>query len=266
MKLSATLAARGVVQTDELPARTRTALAPPSSATWTAGAAQPDGAPCRAGGDRAGGERLHRHAARRPRAAEPGPAGEPEGAGPVHGQFDSLQAYLEHVSLVMDLDRGAGDDAVQIMTLHAAKGLEFPLVFLPGWEEGVFPSQRSMDEKGEKGLEEERRLAYVGVTRAREQARHRLRRQPPGLRPLDLPAALPLRGRAAPGQRRGAVGDGLLRRRPGHAGGQEPLRRRAQPSPVQLHLARLEAGAGTQRASRPSDRAVEIESRAARAA
>ncbi|HEY3695491.1 ATP-dependent helicase [Phenylobacterium sp.] len=85
--------------------------------------------------------------------------------------FDSLGAYLEHVSLVMDIDRAAGEDAVQIMTLHAAKGLEFPLVFLPGWEEGVFPSQRSMDEKGEKGLEEERRLAYVGITRAREEAR-----------------------------------------------------------------------------------------------
>ncbi|HEY9218097.1 MAG TPA: UvrD-helicase domain-containing protein [Phenylobacterium sp.] len=87
------------------------------------------------------------------------------------GAFDTLQAYLEHVSLVMDLDRGAGGDAVQIMTLHSAKGLEFPLVFLPGWEEGVFPSQRSMDESGEKGLEEERRLAYVGLTRAREEAR-----------------------------------------------------------------------------------------------
>ncbi|WP_374576037.1 UvrD-helicase domain-containing protein [Phenylobacterium sp.] len=87
------------------------------------------------------------------------------------GAFDSLQAYLEHVSLVMDLDRGPSADAVQIMTLHSAKGLEFPLVFLPGWEEGVFPSQRSMDEKGEKGLEEERRLAYVGITRAREEAR-----------------------------------------------------------------------------------------------
>jgi DNA helicase-2/ATP-dependent DNA helicase PcrA len=85
-------------------------------------------------------------------------------------QFESLGAYLEHVSLVMDLDRGAESDSVQIMTLHSAKGLEFPLVFLPGWEEGVFPSQRSIDEKGDKGLEEERRLAYVGITRAREQA------------------------------------------------------------------------------------------------
>ncbi|WP_374344855.1 DUF3553 domain-containing protein [Phenylobacterium sp.] len=85
--------------------------------------------------------------------------------------FENLQAYLEHVSLVMDLDRGPQADAVQIMTLHSAKGLEFPLVFLPGWEEGVFPSQRSIDEKGEKGLEEERRLAYVGITRAREEAR-----------------------------------------------------------------------------------------------
>ncbi|WP_332655612.1 ATP-dependent helicase [Brevundimonas sp.] len=86
-------------------------------------------------------------------------------------QFETLPAYLEHVSLVMDLDRGGSDDAVQIMTLHGAKGLEFPLVFLPGWEEGVFPSQRSIDEKGEKGLEEERRLAYVGVTRAKQDAR-----------------------------------------------------------------------------------------------
>jgi DNA helicase-2/ATP-dependent DNA helicase PcrA len=85
--------------------------------------------------------------------------------------FETLEAYLEHVSLVMDLDRGPQADAVQIMTLHSAKGLEFPLVFLPGWEEGVFPSQRSMDESGEKGLEEERRLAYVGITRAREEAR-----------------------------------------------------------------------------------------------
>ena len=89
-------------------------------------------------------------------------------------QFDTLQAYLEHVSLVMDIDRAAPNSesgSVQIMTLHGAKGLEFPLVFLPGWEEGVFPSQRSIDEKGTKGLEEERRLAYVGVTRAKRDAR-----------------------------------------------------------------------------------------------
>ena len=75
------------------------------------------------------------------------------------------------MSLVLDLDRVGGEDAIQIMTLHSAKGLEFPLVFLPGWEEGIFPSQRSMDENGEKGLEEERRLAYVGLTRARNEAR-----------------------------------------------------------------------------------------------
>ncbi len=88
------------------------------------------------------------------------------------GAFDTLSSFLEHVALVMDLEnRGAAEDSVQIMTLHSAKGLEFPLVFLPGWEEGVFPSQRSVDEKGEKGLEEERRLAYVGITRAREEAR-----------------------------------------------------------------------------------------------
>jgi DNA helicase-2/ATP-dependent DNA helicase PcrA len=86
-------------------------------------------------------------------------------------EHENLQGYLEHVSLVLDLERESGGDAVQIMTLHQAKGLEFPLVFLPGWEEGVFPSQRSMDEKGEKGLEEERRLAYVGITRARQEAR-----------------------------------------------------------------------------------------------
>ncbi|MCR9088270.1 MAG: UvrD-helicase domain-containing protein [Rhodobacteraceae bacterium] len=83
-------------------------------------------------------------------------------------EFDNLQGFLEHVSLIMD---NAGDDAgerVSIMTLHAAKGLEFPAVFLPGWEDGLFPSQRSMDETGIAGLEEERRLAYVGITRAEE--------------------------------------------------------------------------------------------------
>ncbi|MFT3995928.1 MAG: UvrD-helicase domain-containing protein [Asticcacaulis sp.] len=85
--------------------------------------------------------------------------------------FENLEAYLEHVSLVMDLERDNGENSVRISTLHAAKGLEFPVVFLPGWEEGIFPSQRSMDENGLRGLEEERRLAYVGLTRARELAR-----------------------------------------------------------------------------------------------
>jgi DNA helicase-2/ATP-dependent DNA helicase PcrA len=81
-------------------------------------------------------------------------------------QFDSLQGFLEHVSLIMDNEQGEAEEKVTIMTLHAAKGLEFPVVFLPGWEEGLFPSQRSMDESGKKGLEEERRLAYVGITRS----------------------------------------------------------------------------------------------------
>ena len=83
-------------------------------------------------------------------------------------EFENLQGFLEHVSLVMDNDSGGDGEKVSIMTLHAAKGLEFPAVFLPGWEDGLFPSQRSMDESGIKGLEEERRLAYVGITRAEE--------------------------------------------------------------------------------------------------
>ncbi len=82
--------------------------------------------------------------------------------------FETLGAFLEHVSLVMERDSGEADDAVTIMTLHSAKGLEYDTVFLPGWEEGLFPSQRTMDESGRAGLEEERRLAYVGLTRARK--------------------------------------------------------------------------------------------------
>ena len=86
------------------------------------------------------------------------------------GEYDTLEAYLEHVALLTDADRAADEDEVSLMTLHGAKGLEFPLVFLPGWEETVFPSQRSLDEGGTRSLEEERRLAYVGITRARERA------------------------------------------------------------------------------------------------
>ncbi|MBD9526775.1 ATP-dependent helicase [Paracoccus sp. PAR01] len=83
-------------------------------------------------------------------------------------EFENLQGFLEHVALVMDNDKSEQTDQVSIMTLHAAKGLEYPIVFLPGWEDGLFPSQRSMDESGMKGLEEERRLAYVGITRGEE--------------------------------------------------------------------------------------------------
>jgi DNA helicase-2/ATP-dependent DNA helicase PcrA len=80
--------------------------------------------------------------------------------------FENLQGFLEHVALIMDNETEGTGQRVSIMTLHAAKGLEFPAVFLPGWEDGLFPSQRSMDEAGLKGVEEERRLAYVGLTRA----------------------------------------------------------------------------------------------------
>ena len=86
------------------------------------------------------------------------------------GEFENLQGFIDHVSLVSDRNNNENQDCVNIMTLHSAKGLEFGTVFLPGWEEGLFPSQRSMDEKGQPGLEEERRLAYVGITRAKLRA------------------------------------------------------------------------------------------------
>jgi DNA helicase-2/ATP-dependent DNA helicase PcrA len=86
-------------------------------------------------------------------------------------EFENLQGFLEHISLVMDREGAEAEQAVNIMTLHSAKGLEFDTVFLPGWEEGLFPHQRSLDESGRAGLEEERRLAHVGLTRARKSAR-----------------------------------------------------------------------------------------------
>lgn len=85
-------------------------------------------------------------------------------------EFESLQEFLEHVALVLENQSNSDGDFITLMTLHAAKGLEFDIVFLPGWEDGLFPSQRTMDENGVKGLEEERRLAYVGITRARRKA------------------------------------------------------------------------------------------------
>ncbi|HVY34599.1 MAG TPA: UvrD-helicase domain-containing protein [Caulobacteraceae bacterium] len=169
--ISASTASRGLVHTDELPARTRTALSNflRDLDRWRQLAAvTPHPELLETVLDESGYTDALR--------ADKSPTSQTRLENlkelvQAMGAFDELGAYLEHVSLVMDLDRDAGDDAVQIMTLHSAKGLEFPLVFLPGWEEGVFPSQRSMDEKGDKGLEEERRLAYVGITRAKEEAR-----------------------------------------------------------------------------------------------
>ncbi len=169
--VSAMTAARGIVSTDELAARTRTALAGfvRDIDRWTAQLPT-------VGHARLTETILEESGYTDALRLDKGPTSQTRLENLKElvqsmGAFESLTDYLEHVSLVMDLDRGGSDDSVQIMTLHSAKGLEFPLVFLPGWEEGVFPSQRSVDEKGEKGLEEERRLAYVGITRAREQAR-----------------------------------------------------------------------------------------------
>ena len=85
-------------------------------------------------------------------------------------EYDNLESFLEHVALATSLDQEWEDKKVNLMTMHASKGLEFDIVFLPGWEEGLFPHQKSIEEKGQKGLEEERRLAYVGITRAKKQA------------------------------------------------------------------------------------------------
>ena len=86
-------------------------------------------------------------------------------------EFDNLEGFLEHVALATSLDQDWQSEKVNLMTMHASKGLEFDVVFLPGWEEGLFPHQKSIEEKGENGLEEERRLAYVGITRAKKLAK-----------------------------------------------------------------------------------------------
>ena len=106
------------------------------------------------------------------------------------GEFPDLAAFLEHVSLVMDAEGAQEGERVSIMTLHAAKGLEFEIVYLPGWEEGLFPNQRALDDNGRAGLEEERRLAYVGLTRTRSEAKiyHAANRRVRGLWQSSLPS------------------------------------------------------------------------------
>ena len=83
--------------------------------------------------------------------------------------FENLQSFLEHVALATSIDEDWTGEKVNLMTMHAAKGLEFDVVFLPGWEEGLFPHQKSLEEKGDFALEEERRLAYVGITRSKKE-------------------------------------------------------------------------------------------------
>ena len=127
-------------------------------------------------------------------------------------EFENLQGFLEHIALVMDNEKAAEADAVNIMTLHAAKGLEFDTVFLPGWEEGVFPNQRALDDQGRAGLEEERRLGHVGLTRARKRAKiyFATNRRMHGLWQTNIPVTLSRR--IAGSQCRGHRGAGRLRR------------------------------------------------------
>ena len=99
-------------------------------------------------------------------------------------KYPTLAAFMEHVSLVMDKDDVLDSNKVMLITLHSAKGLEFDVVFLPGWEEGLFPHQRSLDENGSEALEEERRLAYVAITRAKKKALYSDRPEPQSLRTM----------------------------------------------------------------------------------
>ena len=127
------------------------------------------------------------------------------------GEYESMRGFLEHVSLVMDAENAESYDAVSIMTLHSAKGLEFGTVYLPGWEEGLFPHQRSLDEGGRAGLEEERRLAYVAVTRAKRRSHIWFvsNRRIHGKWQSDHPEPLP---RRITGRARGGGGGPVIRR------------------------------------------------------
>ena len=174
-------------------------------------------------------------------------------------EFENLQGFLEHISLVMERESGEGEQAVNIMTLHSAKGLEFDTVFLPGWEEGLFPHQRSLDESGRAGLEEERRLAHVGLTRARKRAKiyFATNRRIHGLWTSTLPSRF--LDELPPRRRRGEGGRGR-RRRLRHVGLRRLPLRRDEFLRLELHDARLAARAGAQGArrifTRPASRAM----------
>ena len=133
-------------------------------------------------------------------------------------EFENLAGFLEHISLVMDTDKSESGEAVSIMTLHSAKGLEFDTVFLPGWEEGLFPHQRTLDDQGRAGLEEERRLAHVGLTRARRRAKiyFAANRRMHGLWSSNIPSRF--LDELPEARRRGGGSEGRLLRRYGNTG------------------------------------------------
>ena len=194
-----------LVETEELKPKQRTVAARAGRTSSTTGPSRRSRiAASRAGPADPRRKRLHRDVADRQIGRRPGRLENLKELVRSMEEFETLGGFLEHVSLVMDRDTGEAEDAVSIMTLHSAKGLEFDTVFLPGWEEGLFPNQRSLDESGRAGLEEERRLAYVGITRARKRAAHFAGPEPPHPRPLAIghPLALPRRtaGRGGRGQ------------------------------------------------------------------
>ena len=165
-------ATRAIVETDELKPKPRNALRDLVASFDRWRAQKDDVAARRAGADRARRDAATPRCGRRTARADA--AGRLENLKELvrsMEEFENLTGFLEHISLVMDADKSEGGEAVSIMTMHSAKGLEFDTVFLPGWEEGLFPSQRTLDDQGRAGLEEERRLAHVGLTRARRRAK-----------------------------------------------------------------------------------------------